>query len=401
MNEPNDGMMRSRHRHRLSGRMLMAVAAALVPAFAAACPFCGAVGQSLAQRRDAAAAVAVGEATGAVTADDAGMPTQRFRVDQVLRGAAPVAAPGDAVTARVATPVSGTALLFAADVPATDTAAGAARWSATAADEPLLGHVATAPDVGLPAAERLRWFATRLEHPEPAIAADAFTEFGLAPFAAVRAAADAVDSRGLAAWLADPGIDQRRRGLYGLLVGAVARGTGDPTLRRECLSALERAIAAPADDFRAGFDGLLAGLLVAEGERGIDQLAARGLFGPDARPLDQRHLLAALRFAAESLTDEIPPERIAAATRRLLDRPGVAADAAIDLARLRAWDAVDDVARLWDSLGGDDPLVRRAVAGYLTACPLPAAKRHLDAIATRDGARLRQAVDAAALPAAR
>jgi len=393
-------MIRGRRTRRPARRGLLAAVAATVLAAttASACPFCGAVGQSLAQRRDSAAAVAVGEATGAAAADAAGLPTQRFRIDQVLRGRPPAAAVGDTVTARIAAPVTGTAILFAANA---DAAAGPARWSAIAADEPLLGHVATAPDVALPAAERLRWFAARLEHPEPAIAADAFTEFGLAPFAAVKSAADAVDPRSLQAWLTDPGIDQRRRGLYGLLLGAAARGANDPAVRRECLAALERAIATPADDFRAGFDGLLAGLLVAEGERGIDRIADRGLFGPDARPLDQRHLLAALRFAGESLAAEIPPERIAAATRRLLARPGVAADAAIDLARMRGWDAVDDVARLWDSFGRDDPLVRRAVAGYLTACPLPAATRHLDAIGARDGLRLRQAIDAAALPTAR
>jgi hypothetical protein len=59
------------------------------------------------------------------------------------------------------------------------------------------------------------------------------------------------------------------------------------------------------------------------------------------------------------------------------------------------------VARLWTTLGGDDPLVRRAVAGYLTACPRPAAKAHLERLSREDPARLRQAVEAAGLPAGR
>lgn len=57
-----------------------------------------------------------------------------------------------------------------------------------------------------------------------------------------------------------------------------------------------------------------------------------------------------------------------AAAARLLANPAVAADAAVDLARWQHWASVDDVAALWERLGADDPLVRRAVAGYLTAC---------------------------------
>ena len=56
------------------------------------------------------------------------------------------------------------------------------------------------------------------------------------------------------------------------------------------------------------------------------------------------------------------------------------------------------MAGLWDSLGRDDPLVRRAVAGYLAACPLPEARRLLDDIRTRDPDRLTAALEAARLP---
>ena len=56
------------------------------------------------------------------------------------------------------------------------------------------------------------------------------------------------------------------------------------------------------------------------------------------------------------------------------------------------------MAGLWDSLGADDPLVRRAVAGYLTACPQAEAKALLDRIRERDPERLAAALAAAALP---
>ena len=368
---------------------------------ATACPFCGTVGQSLSQRRDEASVVAVAEAESGASADATGFLSQRFRLDQLLRGNADAAIVGASVTARVVGPVAGTAVLFG-----TAAAGGAAAdprrtWSAVAADEALLGYVATAPAISQPAAERLRWFATRLEHPDPAIAADAFTEFGLARFDDVCTAAAALDPARLRAWVQEPGIDARRRGLYGLLLGVVAAASEDAAVTRDCLDALHRAVEAPADDFRAGFDGVLAGVLVGEGVMGLEYLRERGLFGREARPLDQRHLLAALRFAGESLTGTIPRKQIIAATAALLFSPAVAADATVDLARYQAWDEVANVARLWDSLGANDPLVRRAVAGYLTACPLPAATHELERIGRHNPGELKQALDAAASPAAR
>jgi hypothetical protein len=372
------------------------------PLPATACPFCGTVGQSLAQRRDAAAIVAVAEAEGTAAVDPSSVLMQRFRIDQVLCDTAHASVVGKTVPARVAGPIAGTAVLFGTvRAAAPEAAADDHSWSAVAADETLLGYVAAAPATDRPAAERLRWFAARLEHPDPAIAADAFTEFGLAPFSAVRTGASALDPARLLAWVSEPGIDARRRGLYGLLLGVVAATAEDPAVARTCIDTLRRAVEAPADDFRAGFDGVLAGVLVAEGTNGLDFLEHRGLFGRQARALDQRHLLAAVRFAAESLTETIPRGRLVAATAALLASPAVAADATVDLARYQAWDMVTEVSRLWDTLGADDPLVRRAVAGYLTACPLPAAKQALDQIRSRDPQRLQQALDAAALPAAR
>jgi hypothetical protein len=358
-----------------------------------ACPFCGAVGESLAGRRDRAACVAIGDAEGISTRGPAGLPVQAFRVVQVITGVLPDSCAADAaVVARVPGPVVGTALLFA------DASAG---WSAIAADEALIGHVVGAPAPDTPAPHRLRWFIARLEHPHPAIAADAFTELGLASYAAVRATVDAFDGGTLRRWIADPAVDQRRRGFYGLALGLVAATTSDAGERDAARVALHEAITSPADDFRAGFDGLLGGLLVADGPAGLDTLGRLGLLAATARPVDQRHVLAALRFAWEELADTLPRNAVAAATARLLAAPVVAADATIDLARYGHWAAVDEVADLWEALGDDDPLVRRAVAGYLAACPLPAARAHLDAIRRRDARRLSEALAAAALPLGR
>jgi hypothetical protein len=363
------------------------------------CPFCGVVGESLAARRDRAVCVSVAEADGPAEADANGLLVQRLVMRQPLRGDCPiegeVEGEAQAVVARVSAAVEGTAVLFGDRVDAD----GMMSWSAVAANEAVMAYVAAAPPVREPAARRLAWFASRLEHPDPPIAADAFLEFGLAPYEAVRDAATAFDADALRTWVRDGAADQRRRGFYGLALGLVAADR--PAERARSIRVLHEAIEAPADDFRAGFDGLLGGVLVAEGEAGLTYLAGLGLLGPEARPVDQRHMLSALRFAWESLAETIPREAVAEATRRLVAAPVVATDAVIDLARYRYWAAVDDVAALWNTVGQDDPLVRRAVAGYLTACPLPEARRRLDTLAATDPERLREAIEAAALPAGR
>ena len=379
---------------RLAVAMLWTLAACGAAARCEACPFCGAVGQPLASRRDATAGVAVGEADGPARLQADGVMTQPFLLRQWLSGPLPL--PQAPLMASVTAPVQGTAAVFVGRG-----GAGGDRLAPTAmqADETRLGYLAAAPAVEEPAARRLRWFARWLEHPDPVVAADAFAEFGQASFEAVREAADALPAARLRGWAADPGVDQQRRGFYGLALGLVA--AADSGEREACRKVLFNVIEQPADDFRAGFDGFLAGVLVADGEAGLAALRARGLLEPSARPVEKRQMLAVLRFAWESLGEEIPQDRVAVATAELLQSPVTAAEATVDLARYRWWAAVDEVASLWTELGDDDPLVRRAVAGYLIACPSPEAKRHAAEIRRLDPDRFEQAVQASRLPLAR
>lgn len=364
---------------------LVALAVGSLPR-ARACPFCGTVAEPLARRRDTAALVCVAEAEGPTGRGADGLLSGTFRILQPLRRAEPEGPVPRTAVARVAAPIVGTAILFvSADDPP--------RSSAVAADETVLAHVMAAPATDRPAEERLAWFAARLEHPEPVIAEDAFAEFGLAPFPAVRSAAAALAERPLAEWLVDPAIDQRRRGFYGLAIGVVAEA-GLPAARPATSEPLRRALATAAGDFRAGADGVMGGILVADGPAGLDWLVARAT---PQRPVDQRQLLAALRFAHEFLGESIPRSAVVAATARLAGSAAVAADAIVDLARYEAWDEVDMVAGWWQR-ADDDPLIRRAVAGYLIACPLPSAERQRDLIEADDPEAFARARAAAALP---
>jgi len=362
---------------------------------AAACPFCGPVTEPLAARRARSATVAIGETLGPAAAAADGRRRQQLQILSVFPTTGSRLKPADPdrlpVLATVTTDFSGTALLF-------ETAAG--DWQALAADELLIGYCLTAPpprDRPTAVAERLTWFARWLEHPSAAIAADAYAEFAVAPFASVREAAGAFAADRLADWLADPAIDQQRRGFYGLAAGLVARQQTGPAATR-CGQAVTAAVSAPAvSDFRAGYDGLLAGLLVARGEAALPVIESLGLLEPAASPVDQRHLLQALRFCWEEPATTLARSVVAAMTRRLLASPNLAREAVIDLARYQAWDACGEVAALWQK-GEDDPLIRPAIAGYLQACPTAEARQALTQLRATDAAAVDAAIKAARLP---
>jgi hypothetical protein len=146
---------------------------------------------------------------------------------------------------------------------------------------------------------------------------------------------------------------------------------------------LREAIDRESVDFRAGFDGVLAGYLLLEPGQALALIEERFVTSPDARPGDTRHALAALRFCIEYARG---PEReqVLNVMRHALSRNAFAAEVVTDLARWKDWKPLDEIVTLYDKPGDEDPQLRRAVIGYLKACPLPEAQSHLDRLRTAD-----------------
>jgi hypothetical protein len=170
----------------------------------------------------------------------------------------------------------------------------------------------------------------------------------------------------------DGGVPEARKGFYGLALG-LAR---TPEAQAAHAAVLRRVIETPDDDFRSGFDGVLGGWLLLTGTSGLELVESCYLANPKAAEGDVRHALAALRFYRE-YGREIPLARLCAAMRKLLARPSVAEAATIDLARWQDWGALDTIAGLYTKPGYEAPAVRRAIVGYLLACPEPAAREAL------------------------
>lgn len=355
----------------MSPRWLLTVwlAALSLASSAAACPFCTALKPTLAQRRESATVVAIGECL------EAASKQATFRIHKVLKGSESLrASAGEQVNLSLDTPPKPGSLAILFGEGSTEKLA----WSCETANELALSYFVKAPSLRSPAAERMKYFVHYLEHGNALAADDAFNEFGHAPYDAVEQVAEQMDAGLLRRWLADPNVRDERKGFYGLALGLCGRHQDRPQQEAFLRQQIER----PADDFRAGFDGILGGYLVLAGEPALKLIEQRYLKDPQARIVDVRHTMTALRFYQE-FGREIPTARLAHALEHLLKRPEFAAEAIVDLARWKDWEAVPQVAAVYAS----DPALaatRRAVVGYLLACPTAAGADALAQLRRKD-----------------
>lgn len=336
-----------------------------------ACPFCTAVAPSLVQWREQSAVVALAEV---VAAPAAGLTT--LELHQVLSGRENL---GDVHSLNVqldaAVKPGGLALLFGKSASGDDKEL---TWHAVGVSEISYAYFSRAPLLKLPTAERLRYFGRFLEHADPLVAEDAYLEFGHAPFDQVAQAADSLSLADLRRWLVDPKVPPHRKGFYGLAVGLRAQGDQ----RAAAAEFLRTLIIQPEDDFRSGFDGVLGGYLLLAGEPGLELIESRYLANPKARDGDVRHALTALRFYHE-YGQGITTARLSQAVARLLTREEFAEAAIVDLARWQCWDALELVTAVYER-PTSELRARRAVIGYLLACPGAAARNALARLRAND-----------------
>jgi len=355
--------------------------------FAVACPFCTGVLPSISQRREEAIVAALGE----VTEVDA--QRFKFRVHKLLSvaGKQDKAPQGGQPDKDDVLEIALASATGAADIKSGRLALALASrrekddafdWEFTPLDEISYGYIARAPARRLPPAERLAYYARYLEHADPLLAEDAYLEFGAASFDEVAQVADKLPMAKIRQWVADPRVPEARKGFYGLALG-LAKSAED---RQANQAALERWIATPADDFRAGFDGALGGYLVLTGRAGLKKIEELYLTNPKSQPGDVRHALTALRFFHEFGRGAIPPTDLNKALRGLLARPEFAAVATVDLARWNDWGALDRIVALYGKAGYPEPATSRAVVGYLLASPQPQAATALARLRKRDPA---------------
>ncbi len=338
---------------------------------ASACPFCTALGPSLCQQRQQAAVVALAELAGPAAGK-----RSNLRLHRVLEGAVLLAGK-QALEVEIDVTVKPGRLLLVFGNGPPDAPPDKLTWHAVPVDETSYAYFARAPSAKTALVERLRYFVPFLEHRDPLIAEDAYLEFGHAPFDQVASVGEILPLARLRDWLTDPRVQPAHKGFYGLALGLA----GDVSARRANAEFLRKLILAPENDFRAGFDGVLGGYLLLAGSDGLDLVESRYLSNPRAADGDVRHALTALRFYHE-YGHEISVARQQSALRQLLARPEFSEAAITDLARWKDWDAVERIGGLYEQPAYAQPAIRRAIVGYLLACPTAKASAML--------ARLRQ-----------
>ncbi|HKD37532.1 MAG TPA: hypothetical protein VKB78_12055 [Pirellulales bacterium] len=360
-------------------RFLLAILpSALLSALAAsawACPFCSAVKPTLAGQRDAAIAAFVGEAVDSPRDEKPAL--QSFKVIRALKGTPRPSNGTLRLTADIPVKKGSLVLLFGNN--GADAALQDLQWTAVPLDEAAFAYVMQSPDLRQPSAKRLAFFSRFLEHPNRLLADDAYQEFAHATYDQTAEAAARLSMSDLRRWLADPHVPPERKGFYALDLG-FAKSDSDRGLNRKLL---REQIAAPANDFRAGFDGMLAGYLLLDGRAALELIESRYLANPKSADGDVRSALKALRFYHDS-GREIPADRVAEAVAQVLDRPEFAAEALPDLARWKYWKPVSRMAEYYDRKEYSDPFTRRAIVGYLKACPEPAAATALERLRRGD-----------------
>jgi hypothetical protein len=332
----------------------------------AACPFCTAIAPTLCQLRQQAVVTALAE----VEAPTANNQTT-VQVHKVLEGAKLLAGKKSLnITLDLTAPPGSLLVLFGSG--AGKAAVGELSWHAVSVNETSYSYFARAPSLKIPLVERLRYFGPFLENRDPLVAQDAYLEFGHAPFEDVARTAGILSPAKMREWLTNPQVPQDRKGFYGLALGL----TGNAAERRASTDFLKKLILAPEDDFRAGFDGILGGYLMLSGTDGLDLIESRYLANPHAADGDVRHALTAVRFYHE-YGDDIPAARLNSAIGKLLKRHEFAEAAITDLARWKDWTILNTVASLYSEPAYSQPGTRRAIVGYLLACPLPQSARLL------------------------
>jgi hypothetical protein len=333
---------------------VVGIAALTALASARACPFCTAPRATISQRRETAEIVALIEWA------STDKQHERMRVLKLLKSPAGSHPEQLDLPADRALRTSG--LWLALGRPAAD-GGPAIEWETLAVDEVSAAYIVRAPSTRLPVGERLKYFCRFLENPDALVADDAYAEFGRAPFDEVAKLSELLPMDSMRRWLDDPGVPELRKGFYGMALG-LASNSSERAANTACL---ERLLRRPASDFRSGFDGLLAGYLLLDGEKALAEIERRWLIPPGAPLGDVLHAMTALRFYHE-YGRAIGSRRLAAALAHLIQRPEVAPQAIIDLARWQAWECLPQVVAAAKPAAGDEPL-GRAIVGYLLLCP--------------------------------
>lgn len=222
------------------------------------------------------------------------------------------------------------------------------------------GYMRQAPSPETP--DRLFFFLQFLDCSDSEIASDAFAEISRAAYQDVAAMADRLPRAKLRTWLSskDPAM-QVRLGLYGMLLG-LCGDESDASFLESLISTLP-----DPERPRFGIDGMMAGYILLQRERGLQKLLTTKFEEPSAED-DLLPLRNAIVFVWDYARERVPTEVLKAAMRGFLDRPRLAASVLMDLARWKDWTVLERLIVAYGHDPFDSELAKQDIVKFAIVC---------------------------------
>ncbi len=342
----------------------------------AACPFCNAVSQTLRQEMAAMDAVVIATAIQSDLTRNKETGEVMMKVEKVFKGSDLVST-GQEVRAIYYGDVSigRRFMLSGVDPPEM-------QWSCLPVSEraeAYIEQITTMPDDPI---ERLRFYQNYLQDEESMLARDAYDEFAVAPYDAVKRLAPEMDHDQLVQWIKDPEMATDRKRLYLTMLGVC----GD----EKDLPMLEKMLRSTQKSMRGGLDAMVACYLTLSGEKGLPLINELFLANKQAPYADTYAAIMAIRFHGTE-GDVIPRTALVESLHHVLERKDLADLVIPDLARWSDWSQIDRLTDLFVNADPDNNWVRVPVVNYMKACPLPEAKKALEKLEKVDPESVRRA----------
>ena len=357
---------------------LLALLAGLVviPSTAKACPFCNAVSQTLRQEMEVMDAVVIATALQGDAQRDKESGEVLMRVEHVLKGS-DLCTKGQKVTAVYYGEVAEGRKFMLSGVDPPEL-----QWSCLPLTERSENYVKQIPELKDDPLERLKFFHGHLEDAESMLARDAYDEFAIAPYDAIKSLAPDMDRKQLIEWIRHPEQSTDRKRLYLTMLGVC----GD----EKDLPMLEEIMRSTQKSSRGGLDALIACYLTLAGEKGLPLINELFLANKKAPYADTYAAIMAIRFHGTE-GDVIARSALTESLHHVLERKDLADLVIPDLARWSDWSQIDRLTDLFIDADQDNNWVRVPVVNYLRACPLPEAAESLKKLENIDSEAVRRA----------
>lgn len=238
--------------------------------------------------------------------------------------------------------------------------------STTPVSGEAIRYLKAAPAQSLPQVQRLPFYISFLENPDPLLSIDAWAEFANSTYEDVKQVKNLFPRQKLRAWIADADMSPERLGLYGMMLGLCGDEEDAGFLQQQIGPVLPTA-KDESQFFRYGTDGLMGGYLLLTGEKGLEYLEQTRL--RDGVPA--ANIFAAVQAMQFVWTYEnglIPQSRMKLSMRRLLANDEMRILTIMNLARWDDWECWPDLEQLFGNEQVADHATRRAIVEFAEEC---------------------------------